>query len=81
MGTKNDPGRFDCHTDAGPDEPIFTLRASDPEAPEAVRHWCKVRRWEIRQGRAPESDYAKVSEAMECARAMEAWYAANKGGR
>ena len=27
MGTKNNPGKYDCYEKAGPDEPIFTLRA------------------------------------------------------
>ena len=40
MGTKTDPGRFDCHGAAAADEPIFTLRANDPLAPDLVREWA-----------------------------------------
>ena len=29
MGTKNNPGDYDCHAAAKPDEPVFTLRAHD----------------------------------------------------
>ena len=43
MGTKNNPGRFDCHAKADPDEPIFTLRANDPLAPHVVRLWAFLR--------------------------------------
>ncbi len=39
MGTKAEPGEFDCHAAAAPDEPTFTLRANDPIAPEVVRFW------------------------------------------
>jgi hypothetical protein len=43
MGTKNDPGQFDCHAAAEPDEPLFTLLARDPLAPHLVRMWAKAR--------------------------------------
>lgn len=39
MGTKNNPGEFDCYAKAGPDEPIFTLRAKDPFAADMVELW------------------------------------------
>lgn len=43
MGTKNDPGRFDCYKAAGPDEPMFVLLARDPTAPSLVRAWAALR--------------------------------------
>lgn len=43
MGTKADPGKFDCHAKAADDEPLFTLRAKDPIAPWFVRMWRAVR--------------------------------------
>ena len=37
MGTKNNPGDYDCYEMARPDEPIFTLKANDHIAPDVVR--------------------------------------------
>lgn len=70
MGTKNNPGRFDCHASADPDEPLFTLRAKDPLAPALVRLWAKL--YSVR----PDCNKDKVIEAMTCAAAMEDWKAA-----
>lgn len=33
MGTKNNPGKYDCYAKAEPDEPLFTLRGKDVSAP------------------------------------------------
>lgn len=40
MGTKNNPGKFDCYAKADADEPIFTLRAKDPFAAPFVNMWA-----------------------------------------
>lgn len=40
MGTKNNPGTFDCYANAKPDEPMFVLLARDKKAPEIVRAWA-----------------------------------------
>lgn len=66
MGSKNNPGRFDCYAAAGPDEPMFILLARDPMAPMLVRLWAAQRYQE-------HEDPAKVAEARECAEAMEVW--------
>ena len=78
MGTKKNPGQFDCHAAADDDEPLFTLRANDPLAPDLVREWAN--RYEIsklvtlgaevfeRKG-----DRMKSDEARDCAREMERW--------
>lgn len=66
MGTKNDPGQFDCYDAADPDEPMFVLLARDPDAPDMVRLWARKR--QDRDGRT-----AKVAEAFACADAMEAY--------
>lgn len=39
MGTKNNPGKFDCYDAALPDEPMFVLLARDP----VVREWVRRR--------------------------------------
>ena len=66
MGTKNNPGKFDCYKNAEPDEPMFVLLARDRHAPELVRLWAQMREDE---GENP----AKVVEARDCAGAMERW--------
>lgn len=69
MGTKNNPGRFDCYANARPDEPMFVLLGRDKHAPEVVRLWAALRR---RDGEPPD----KVAEALTCAAAMESYLAA-----
>jgi hypothetical protein len=77
MGTKANPSPHDCYARALPDEPIFTLIARDRGAAECVRQWARERLADIAIGARPESDRDQVAEAYECARAMEAWRAAN----
>ena len=60
MGTKNNPGRKDCHAMAEPDEPLFTLLARDKHAPTLVWLWAVLRELD---GEEP----AKVHEARQCA--------------
>lgn len=72
MGTKNNPGRYDCYAKAEPDEPMFTLLARDPTAPAAVRLWA-AQKWQ--EGESPE----KIAEARAIADAMEAWRKEHRG--
>jgi hypothetical protein len=60
MGTKTNPGKFDCYENAAPDEPMFVLLARDPQAPALVWRWARVR---ALRGESKE----KVQEAMRCA--------------
>lgn len=73
MGTKNNPGAFDCYDNAAPDEPMFILLARDPAAPALVRAWADER--EALRGVTP-----KTLEARACADAMLAWRKANTKG-
>ena len=61
MGTKNDPGKFDCHAKAADDEPLFTLRAKDPIAPALIEAWRHIRAGDLngalRNLYAAESDW------------------------
>ena len=66
MGTKNNPGQFDCYANAYSDEPMFVLLARDPLAPVLVRLWADLR--EHFADNPP-----KVREARTCAYAMEIW--------
>ena len=68
MGTKNNPGDFDCYENAEPDEPMFILLGRDPIGPTLVDHWADARE-------ALGDDPAKVAEARECAEAMRKYLA------
>ena len=79
MGTKNNPGDFDCYSNALPDEPMFVLLARDPDAAEATRYWAGLRARRIDQGKAPSSDEPMVSEALRCVENMQTWRRENDG--
>lgn len=79
MGTKNQPGRYDCYANALPDEPMFILLARDPDAADHVDCWARVREVGIEYGQFPEKDTALVAEARQCASNMRAWRKANDG--
>ena len=76
MGTKNNPGAFDCYANAEPDEPMFVLLARDEKSPHLVRQWVAVRAMQD----ASKVDDEKAREALACADAMERWRADAKGG-
>lgn len=76
MGTKLNPGEFDCYSKAEPNEELFTLRAKDSDASILVKMWAFFRMQQINAGLRPESDRAQVSEAMRCATRMEIWHTA-----
>lgn len=56
-----------CLAKADQDEMIFVLRAKDPAAPAAIRHWI-AKRLELGKD-APDSP--KIQEAFECAAEMD----------
>lgn len=72
MGTKNNPGQFDCYANAEPDEPIFVLLARDKHAPALVWLWAVLRQLDG-------EDEAKVKEAHQCVVNMIEW--AHEHGR
>ena len=71
MGTKNNPGEFDCYANADPNEPMFVLLGRDPMAAYLVEQWADLREW---TGETPD----KVTEARKCAKEMRDW-CANRG--
>lgn len=73
MGTKLNPGKYDCLDRCEPDEPNFLLLARDVAAPNLVRQWAKERAYLISVGRKPASDSDMVSDAMALADEMDAW--------
>jgi hypothetical protein len=70
MGSKNNPGKFDCLSKAEPDEPMFVLLGRDPVAPILINLWADIR------GRMGE-EQEKVEEAVACAEACAAWLVAH----
>lgn len=64
MGTKNNPGQYDCYANAAPDEPMFVLLGRDRLAPSLVQLWIEAR---ISLGE--NSD--KIEEARTCVDAMK----------
>lgn len=73
MGTKNEPGQFDCYANAEPDEPMFILLARDPLAPLLVEMWAQ-----LRAESSTEDDSAMIEEAEECAESMREWRAEHR---
>ena len=69
MGTKNNPGKYDCYDKAEDDEPMFVLLARDPAAPILVEAWAEF--LELRA--TTERDMEKVEEARLCAINMRNW--------
>lgn len=72
MGTKLNPGRYDCYDKAKPDEPIFVLLARDPLAPILVRLWADLT---VARGSHDKNDEARM-----VAVAMETWRNAEDRG-
>jgi len=66
MGTKNNPGKFDCYANAEPDEPMFVLLGRDKHAPTLVWLWASLRELDSEN---PEI----VKEARLCASDMLGW--------
>jgi hypothetical protein len=79
MGTKRDPGAFDCYANAEPDEPMFVLLARDPAAADLVEQWADARADLIAAGKKPATDRGMVAEARQCAIAMRRWRAQHRG--
>lgn len=66
MGTKNNPGSYDCYSNAHPDEPMFVLLGRDPFGGALVRLWAEARdTWKPGD--------PKIGEALECSREMDRW--------
>lgn len=79
MGTKENPGRFDCYANALRDEPMFVLLARDPMFETLVRAWVARRQADILCGERPTSDHLHVSEALDAAFAGARWRRENMG--
>jgi hypothetical protein len=72
VGTKNQPGKFDCYSKLEPDEPHFVLMGRDSVGWITVLFWCLMRKaadFETSTIR----DAEKLGEAQQCALAMRRW--------
>ena len=79
MGTKNNPGKYDCYEEAEDDEPMFVLLARDELAAEHVRDWALA--YSMKCGIDPTPQQSeKLNEAYGCADAMDKWRRENKDG-
>lgn len=67
MGTKNNPGKWDCYHKAHPDEPMFVLLGRDRAAPQLVREWMSIHQ------ALGDTEQEKMKEAYFCALEMERW--------
>lgn len=72
MGTKNNPGKFDCYEKLDGDEPYFILRANDRQAPALVRAWAKERE-RVAANSDDLEDLEKAVEATILSYQMEFW--------
>lgn len=79
MGTKANPGKYDCHANALPDEPMFVLLARDPDFERLVRSWAESHQRAIFCGDRPDGDFEIVNEAMQCALDGARWRKENLG--
>jgi len=79
MGSKNNPGKFDCYANAMPDEPMFVLLARDPDFSRLVNEWADKRERDISCGERPKEDCALVIEARTCAAMGSNWRRMNNG--
>jgi hypothetical protein len=70
MGTKNNPGAFDCYAKAEPDEPMFVLLGRDPCAGPLITLWIA-----FRSELLGEAEGAKHEEARACSHALSRWAA------
>jgi hypothetical protein len=66
MGSKNEPGNYDCYANADPDEPMFILLGRDRHAAVLTRLWAILR---AHDG----EDEDKLAEALTCAANMDKW--------
>jgi hypothetical protein len=75
VGTKLNPGAFDCYANAAPDEPMFVLLGRDKNAAALVMLWAAMRRLDL-----DDADFPKIEEAERCAEAMMAFCKKNLAG-
>jgi hypothetical protein len=74
LGSKLNPGEFDCYANLEPDEPYFVLMGRDRQSSRLVRDWADRRAAEINKGLRPKEEMTQVYEAYQVANWMEDFY-------
>lgn len=88
MGTKQNPGAFDCYANANVDEPMFIILGRDRHGAITVFHWLALRlteasfggkQWDADDVREmSQREYMKLPEkyreAWDCANSMETYH-------
>lgn len=72
MGTKNNPGKYDCYAKLEPDEPYFLLRGKDPIGWLIVKLWIAMR-ITMADDLIPAAYGDKLNEAKDTAARMKEW--------
>jgi hypothetical protein len=67
LGSKSNPGKFDCYSRAEPDEPVFVLLGRDPVASFVVEYWTMLREC------LGKTEREVIDEARSCALEMQRW--------
>jgi hypothetical protein len=79
VGSKNQPGEFDCYAAA---EPMFVLLGRDEDAPQRVEDWCRDRLAKLMASELTSEQLhrgvRKIAEALVCANRMRDWRARNR---
>jgi hypothetical protein len=80
MGSRHNPGAFDCAHLAENDEPVFTLLGRDALAPILIEWWATNRAGLIQRGERPDTPHERhqIAEALKCARECSAWRLKNR---
>jgi hypothetical protein len=79
MGTKNNPGEFDCYALALPNEPIFVLLGRDPDFARLVLSWANQRERMVMCGERDVHDMKMVNGARGDALYGAHWRKTNNG--
>lgn len=84
MGTKLNPGNFDCYAAALPDEPLFVLLGRDALAPQRVLDWADQMELQILRGAVGDKrnvvkELLKLAEARRVSEQMISWRRSNAG--
>lgn len=76
MGTKQNPGAFDCYANAAPDEPMFVLLARSRYSAALVNLYAAMKRREALDTPGfhwEKGTVDKIEEAEQCANSMVEW--------
>lgn len=77
MGTKKNPGKFDCYKEAADDEPLFIIRGSDSTAGALIVLWRALKKQLREDGKSTISN-DRLEEALALRDEMDA-YARSRG--